>query len=379
MAEDKRKTGPAHRRNILAAGEGPHLFRPIAFRGVEARNRIVVSPMCQYSAREGLPNDWHLVHLGSFAVGGAGIVFTEATAVEPRGRISPACLGLWNEQQRDAFANIVRFVEGQGAVAGIQLGHAGRKASTTPPFEGGRPLPEAGGGWPIVGPAAVPYSEAHAMPHALTPGEIDEVAAVFAHSTRLAREAGFRVVEVHAAHGYLLHSFLSPLSNTRTDDYGGPLAQRARALMQVLDAVRGEWPAELPLFVRVSCSDWVAESGWALAETIELVRLLAARGDVDLIDCSSGGNSPQQRIPVHPGYQVPFAEAVRRETGMATGAVGLIRAPQMAEEILANERADVVVLARVLLDDPRWPLHAARALGVDVPWPKQYARGDIVA
>lgn len=358
------------------ADKTPLLFQPVTFRSVTARNRIMVSPMCQYSAREGVPNDWHMVHLGARAVGGAGIVSTEATAVEPRGRITHWCTGLWNAEQRDAFARIADFVAGQGAVPAIQLGHAGRKASTTRPWEGRRPLAPDEDAWEVLAPSPLPFAEGYAVPQAMTAADLDAVTEAFARSVRLAREAGFRIVEVHAAHGYLLHSFLSPLSNRREDDYGGPLANRARLLLRVLDAVRGEWPHELPLFVRLSCSDWV-EGGWDLTQSVELAKMLAARGDVDLVDCSSGGNHPAQRMPTHPGYQVPFAEAVRREGGLATGAVGMIRSPRMAEEIVANGRADLVLLARMMLDDPHWPLHAARTLGAAIDWPRQYERANI--
>ncbi len=363
-------------RRIAVRSEPPLLFQPITFRSVTARNRIVVSPMCQYSAREGVPGDWHLVHLGARAQGGAGIVFTEATPVEARGRITPWCLGLWNEAQAEVLARIAAFIAGQGAVPAVQLAHAGRKASTRRPWEGGGPLPAGEGGWQPIAPSALPFAPGYAVPTAMTAREIAEVTAAFRSAARLARQAGFRLLELHAAHGYLLHEFLSPLANQRTDGYGGPLEARARLLGEVLDAVRAEWPAELPLWVRLSCTDWV-EGGWALPDTLALARLLRGRGDVDLIDCSSGGTSPAQRLPLHPGYQVPFAEAVRREAGIATGAVGLIRSAQQAEEILANGRADVVLLARMLLDDPHWPLHAARALGWEAPWPKPYERGNI--
>jgi 2,4-dienoyl-CoA reductase-like NADH-dependent reductase (Old Yellow Enzyme family) len=359
-----------------ARSEPPLLFQPVTFRGVTARNRIVVSPMCQYSAREGLPNDWHLVHLGARAAGGAGIVFTEATHVEARGRITPWCLGLWNEAQAQVLARIAAFVAAQGAVPAIQLAHAGRKASTRRPWEGGGPLPADDGAWQPIGPSPVPFGEGYPAPQEMTAGHIAEVTAAFRTAARLARQAGFRLLELHAAHGYLLHSFLSPLSNRRGDAYGGALEGRARLLQEALDAIRTEWPAELPLWVRLSCTDWV-QGGWELPDAVALARLLRARGDVDLIDCSSGGLSPAQRLPLHPGYQVPFAEAIRREAGIATGAVGLIRSPQQAEEILANGRADVVLLARMLLDDPHWPLHAARALGWEGPWPRPYERGNI--
>lgn len=354
----------------------PHLFRPLQLRSVTSRNRIMLSPLCEYSAREGLPNDWHLVHLGARAVGGAGIVFTEATAVEARGRISPACLGLWNDAQRDAFAPIAAFISRQGAIPGIQLGHAGRKASTRVPWEGHGGIPPDQGGWQVVAPSPLPYAPGQLLPKEMTRDDIAEVTGAFASATRRALEAGFRIVEVHCAHGYLLHEFLSPLSNKRQDEYGGSLENRARLLTEVLDAVRGAWPEELPVFVRISATDWV-EGGWDLEQSIQLARLLKARGDVDLMDVSSGGNDPGQQISLVPGYQVPFSEAIRRETGLPTGAVGLIRAAEHAEEILAHGRADLIVMGRMLMAEPHWPLRAAKKLGFDHPWPNQYLRANM--
>jgi 2,4-dienoyl-CoA reductase-like NADH-dependent reductase (Old Yellow Enzyme family) len=333
----------------------------------------MLSPLCEYSAREGLPNDWHLVHLGARAIGGAGIVCTEATAVEPRGRITPACLGLWNDAQRDAFAGIARFVQAQGAVPGIQLAHAGRKASTRPPWEKGTAISPADGGWETIAPSALPYSPGGRAPLEMTARHIAEVVAAFAAAARRALEAGFKLVEVHAAHGYLIHEFLSPLTNRRGDGYGGPLPHRLRLLEEVLDAVRGVWPSSLPLFVRISATDWVP-GGWDLEQSLALARRLRERGDVDLVDCSSGGNDPRQQVPVGPGYQVPFAEAIRREAGIATGAVGLIREPRQAEDILAQGRADVIVMGRMLMAEPHWPLRAAKALGFEHPWPNPYLR-----
>ncbi|MBL8663436.1 MAG: NADH:flavin oxidoreductase/NADH oxidase [Candidatus Odyssella sp.] len=352
------------------------MFRPLALRSVTARNRIMLSPMCQYSAADGVPNAWHLQHLGARAAGGAGIVCTEVTHVEARGRITPHCLGLWNDAQRDAFAPIAAFIASQGAVPAIQLGHAGRKASVARPWDGNRPIAPGAGGWETIGPSALPYG-AFPAPRAMTEDDIGAVVAAFGAAARRAREAGFRLIEVHGAHGYLLHEFLSPLSNARTDRYGGSLENRARLLMQTLDAIRAEWPAELPLAVRLSCTDWVP-GGWDVAESVALARLMKARGDVDFVDCSSGGNDSAQQIPVHPGYQVGFAERVRRDAGIATAAVGLIHSPDMAEEILANGRADLVVLGRTLLGDPMWPLRAAKALKArTVKWPVQYERADI--
>jgi 2,4-dienoyl-CoA reductase-like NADH-dependent reductase (Old Yellow Enzyme family) len=345
-------------------------------RSVTLPNRIMLSPMCQYSATDGLADDWHFVHLGSRATGGAGLVFTEATHVEARGRITLSCLGLWNDRHRDVLARIAGFVAARGAIPAIQLAHAGRKGSITRPWEGSRPLDDQDGGWPVIGPSAVPFAAGHRVPIAMTRADIEQALDAFASAARRAREAGFAVLEIHAAHGYLIHEFLSPLSNHRDDEYGGDRQGRMRFLFEVLDAVRGEWPAAQPLFVRVSCTDWV-EGGWTIEDTIALGRALKARGDVDAIDCSSGGNDPRQQIPRHPGYQVPFAEAVRRETGLATIAVGLIHSPDMAEQILGNGQADLVALGRSLLDDPYWPLHAARTLRARVPWPVQYERGNI--
>lgn len=332
--------------------------------------------MCQYSGCDGMPTDWHFGHLAARAVGGSGLVFTEATNVEPRGRITKYCLGLWNEAQRDAFARIARFVSEQGAVPGIQLAHAGRKASITRPWEGSRPVRVEEGGWQAIAPTLLPYDDRFPAPVAMDVSTIEEVVGAMARAARLAREAGFKVIELHAAHGYLVHQFLSPLTNTRTDAYGGSLTNRARFLMAVLDAVRGEWPDSLPLFVRVSCTDWI-DGGWTLNDTVELARLLKARGDVDVVDCSSGGIDPRQQIPIHPGYQVPFARAVRGSVGIRTAAVGLIHTPDMAEQIVASGDADLVVLGRTLLADPYWPFTAARALGAPIAWPVQYERANI--
>ncbi|MGH7057511.1 MAG: NADH:flavin oxidoreductase/NADH oxidase [Acetobacteraceae bacterium] len=356
--------------------ETPLLFQPITLRSVTARNRIVISPMCQYSATDGLGDDWHIQHLGAKAMGGAGIVFTEATHVSPRGRITPYCLGLWKAEHALFLERVAAIIRRGGAIPGIQLAHAGRKASVARPWDGGKPLPPKDGGWVGVGPSAVPFDGGYTVPEALTVGGIAEIAAQFAASARMAREAGFQVAEIHAAHGYLLSSFLSPLANRRNDAYGGGLAGRSRFLMETVDAVRGAWPAELPLFVRISCSDWTP-GGFTPDEAVGVAKRLAARGDVDLVDCSSGGNSPLQVVPTHPGYQVPFAERVRKEAGIASGAVGLIRRPDHATEILANGRADIVLLARAVLADPAWPMRAAKTLGVRLPWPAQYARGTL--
>ncbi len=310
-------------------------------------------------------------------MGGAGIVITEATHVSAVGRITPNCLGLWNPAHQGLLARLAALIESSGAVPGIQLAHAGRKASCQRPWDGGKPIAPQDGGWVPLAPSAIPMVPGATDPQALTPGQITEIAAQFAASARMARQAGFKLVELHAAHGYLLHSFLSPISNRRNDAYGGDAEGRSRFLMEALDAVRSEWPAELPLWIRLSCTDWMA-GGLSIEDTVALCRRLAARGDVDLIDCSSGGVSGEQVIPsLHPGYQVPFAEAVRHGAGIATGAVGLITEPTHAAEIVANGRADVVLLARALLADPAWPLRAAKAFGVKPPLPPQYLRAGL--
>jgi len=349
------------------------LFTPLKLRDVTFRNRIFVSPMCQYSSVDGMPNEWHHVHLGQFATGGAGLVMVEATGISPEGRISPSDSGLWSEAHADAFAPIASFIESQGAVSGIQLAHAGRKASTEAPWDGGKLVPLSDPrGWTPVAPSALPYHHGEPPPHALTVAELDEVEAQFVRGAHLALRAGFRVIELHMAHGYLLNEFLSPLANRREDDYGGSLENRMRFPLRVARAVRAAWPAALPLFVRISASDW-AEGGWTVDDSVVLARLLKAEG-VDLVDCSSGGVVFHQKIELGPGYQVPFARQVRAEAGIATGAVGLITEPAQADEIITSGAADAVFLARKLLDDPHWPLHAAHALGVDVEWPKQYRR-----
>lgn len=350
-----------------------HLFSPLSQRSVTFRNRVVVSPMCQYSARDGLAAQWHLVHLGALAAGGAGAVVFEATAVEARGRISPCDLGLWNDAQGEALERVVRFVEGQGARACLQLAHAGRKASVNVPWQdGGSPLSEAKGGWKPVAPSALPFTETHAVPESLTESGIEEVVAAFRASARRALGAGFSALEVHAAHGYLLHEFLSPLSNRRTDRWGGSFENRVRLVCEVVKAVRSEWPERLPLWVRLSCTDWV-EGGWTPEETVDLARQLGSFG-VDLMDCSSAGLLPPKGIPVGPGYQVAFAEKVRREAGVMTGAVGLVTAPEQADQVIRSGQADLVLLGRELLRNPHWPLTAAKALGHEGSWPNQYLR-----
>ena len=350
-----------------------HLFSPLKIRDVTFRNRIAVSPMCEYSSEDGFATDWHLVHLGSRAVGGAGLVMTEATSVTPDGRISPCDLGLWKDAHQDPLARIARFVKSQGAVPGIQLAHAGRKASTEVPWRGGLPIsPEEGGWTPIHAPSAIPFAEAHQTPVALSTAAIGDTVKAFATAAGRAREAGFEVVEVHGAHGYLINEFLSPLANRRTDNYGGSLENRARFLREVVEAVRRVWPDRLPLFLRISASDW-AEGGWTLDDSVALATMLGPLG-VDLVDCSSGGTVPYAKIPVAAGYQVPFAEEIRRRTGIATGAVGMITAPMQADQIIRNGQADMVFLARELLRDPYWPLHAATSVHQEVPWPHQYER-----
>jgi len=348
------------------------LFSPIRLRGLECRNRVFVSPMCQYSSRDGMPNDWHLVHLGSRAVGGAGLVMTEATAVNPEGRISPDDLGIWSQAHADALARIAAFIKGQGAAAGVQLAHAGRKASTSAPFKGGTPIARDRGGWQVVAPSAVSFGPAYQEPHALTHEEIRQVVEDFGTAAVRARGAGFDVVEIHAAHGYLLHQFLSPLSNRRDDEYGGSFENRTRAVTEVVRRVRGQWPDGLPLLVRLSATDW-AEGGWTPADTVELSRRLKAEG-ADMIDCSSGGLVPGVKIPAAPGYQSAFAGDIRRTAGIATAAVGLITSPEQAEHVLVSGQADAVLLARELLRNPYWPLMAARRLGGEVRWPPQYER-----
>lgn len=348
------------------------LFEPLILGDVTLRNRIAISPMCEYSAVDGVPNEWHLVHLGSRAVGGAGLVLTEATAVSPEGRISPGDTGLWNDAQQAMWARIAAFIGEQGAVSGIQLAHAGRKASTDVPWRGGKALDGAHGGWTPVAPSAIPFAEDYPHPLALDAAGIRKVVDDFAGATVRAREAGFGLIELHAAHGYLLHAFLSPLSNRRDDEYGGSLANRARLLREIVLAVRAQWPAPKPLVVRVSATDWV-EGGWDIEECVILARWLKHDG-VDLIDCSSGGNVPKADIPVGPGYQVPFAARIRREAGIATGAVGLITEAEQANAILAAGDADLILVGRESLRDPYFPRRAAAALGVDIQAPAQYRR-----
>jgi 2,4-dienoyl-CoA reductase-like NADH-dependent reductase (Old Yellow Enzyme family) len=348
------------------------LFSPLTLRGVTFRNRIFVSPMCQYSCTDGVPGDWHLVHLGSRAVGGAGLVMVEATAVTPEGRISPADTGLWNDAQANAFKRISSVIASQGSIPGIQLAHAGRKASTTPPWEGGHPIKASDGGWQPVAPSLLAFAPGYAVPRELSPAEIENLVMKFAEATGRALEAGFKVVEVHMAHGYLLHEFLSPLSNHRQDEFGGSLEARLKFPLNVAAAVRKVWPDSLPVFVRISATDWM-DGGWDLPQSVVFARRLRETG-IDLIDCSSGGMVPDAKIPAGPGFQVPFSAAIRRDARIATGAVGLITDAHQAEQTLVCGDADAVFLARAMLRDPYWPLHAAQELGVEVPWPVQYER-----
>jgi 2,4-dienoyl-CoA reductase-like NADH-dependent reductase (Old Yellow Enzyme family) len=350
----------------------PHLFSKLRMRDVDFANRIVVSPMCQYSSVDGYANDWHFAHLASRAVGGAALVFTEAAAVTPEGRISPQDLGVWSEKHFEPLERIARFMENQGARAGIQLAHAGRKGSTYRPGAGHGAVPESAGGWRPVAPSAIALSETYAKPDELTIDQIKSLQRAFATAAGRAAAAGFEVIEIHAAHGYLIHEFLSPFSNRRVDAYGGSFENRTRFLRECVEAVRRALSERCPLFVRVSATDWV-EGGWDIDQSVELARLLLSLG-VDLIDCSSGGNLEKAEIPIGPGYQTPFAERIRREANIATAAVGMITAPAQADQIIRNDQADLVLLAREMLRDPYWPMHAAQELEHVAPWPVQYLR-----
>lgn len=349
-----------------------NLFSPLDIRSIRFRNRIGVSPMCQYSCEDGFATDWHLVHLGSRAVGGAALVVAEATAVEARGRISPDDLGLWKDEQIPGLARIAEFIKKQGAVPGIQLAHAGRKASTLAPWKSGKRVDPADGGWQPVAPSAIPFFTEDPAPHELSREEIGDITDAFVASAKRALKAGFELIEIHSAHGYLLHEFLSPISNRRTDEYGGSFENRTRLVLEVARAVRGVWPAELPLFVRISATDWL-EGGWDEDQSVALARLLPVAG-ADLVDCSSGALAPQARIPAAPGFQVRFAERIRKESGILTAAVGLITEPTHASAIIANGQADLILLARQMLRDPYWPLHAAKRLQQPATLPVQYAR-----
>jgi 2,4-dienoyl-CoA reductase-like NADH-dependent reductase (Old Yellow Enzyme family) len=350
-----------------------HLFSPLTIRAITLRNRIAVSPMCQYSCDDGFATDWHLVHLGSRAVGGAGLVMAEATAVTDDGRISPDDLGIWKDEHVAPLARAARFIKAHGAVPGIQLAHAGRKASTAAPWRGGLALTTEQGGWaPIHAPSAIPFAEKYLTPEQLSTTAIEAIVDAFSSAAGRALEAGFELVELHGAHGYLVNEFLSPLANQRSDHYGGSFENRTRFLREIIVAVRRVWPQRLPLFLRISASDW-AEGGWTVADSVTLGTMVGPMG-VDLIDCSSGGVVSYAKIPVGAGYQVPFAQEIRRNAGIATGAVGMITAPMQADQIIRNGQADLVFLAREFLRDPYWPLHAAQALHQDVSWPQQYER-----
>ncbi|SOC80477.1 2,4-dienoyl-CoA reductase [Salinimicrobium sediminis] len=350
----------------------PRLFQPLKIRSVEFKNRIGVSPMCMYSSEDGFANDWHLVHLGSRAVGGAGLVVSEATAVSPEGRISPDDLGIWKDEHIEKLKQITTFLEANGSVPGIQLAHAGRKASTSSPWKGGLLVPKEEGGWKPVAPSAIPFFEDHPDPLKLDSAGIEKVILDFNEAAKRAFLAGFKVVEIHAAHGYLLHEFLSPLSNRRTDEYGGSFENRSRLVLEVVDAIREEWPQELPLFIRISATDW-AQGGWNEEESVKLAKILKERG-VDLVDCSSGGLVSDVIIPVKKKYQVPFSEKIKAEAGIMTAAVGLITTPEEAEEVLQNEQADMIFIGREMLRNPYFPMKAAKHLDFDMDWPNQYQR-----
>jgi 2,4-dienoyl-CoA reductase-like NADH-dependent reductase (Old Yellow Enzyme family) len=351
----------------------PRLFDPLQVRSVTFPNRVFVSPMCEYSSEDGFANDWHLVHLGGRAVGGAGLVFTEATAVTPEGRISPQDLGIWKDDHIPMLARIARFIHDQGSVAGMQLAHAGRKASTFRPWDGSGRIGELDGGWRnVVAPSAIPFADNYPRPIEMTPGMIARAVAAFGAAAGRALKAGFRVIEIHAAHGYLIHEFLSPLSNHRRDEYGGSLENRSRLVVEIATEIRKVWPEELPLFIRISATDWV-DGGWDVDQSVALAQAIKPLG-VDFVDCSTGGNVAGARIPIGPGYQVEFAERVRKEADILTGAVGLITTAAQAEEIVSGGRADAVLLARELLRDPYFPMRAALELGQEITWPAQYLR-----
>lgn len=348
------------------------LFQPLQIRELNIKNRIAVSPMCQYSAEEGVPNNWHLVHLGSRAAGGAGIVICEATSVSPEGRISPGDTGIWNEKQIEAFKPITEFIKSQDSIPAIQIAHAGRKASTHRPWQGYGAVPLDQGGWVPMAPSPIRYSEKYHEPKEMSPADLRMVLEQFAQAAHNALKAGFEIAEIHMAHGYLLSEFLSPLSNQRNDEYGGSIENRMRFPLAVAQEIRKIWPAKWPVFVRISATDWV-EGGWTLEDSIIFARRLKQIG-IDLIDCSSGGVSPQQKITTGPNYQVHLSKGVRKEAGILTGAVGMITQPKQAEAILKNEEADFIFMARELLRHPYWPLHAAKKLNVKIAWPKQYER-----
>jgi len=348
------------------------LFEPLTIKSVTLKNRLVVSPMCQYSSEDGFASDWHLVHLGSRAVGGAALIIQEATAVSPEGRISPGDLGIWKDEHISRLKNIASFIHEQGSLMGVQLAHAGRKASHATPWKGGRLLSTSEGGWQNVAPSAIPFTEGTIAPHELTLDEIEKIVDDFKQATLRSVEVGYDVIEIHAAHGYLIHEFLSPLSNQRNDNYGGSFENRSRFLLQIIKAVKEVWLNDKPLFVRISASDW-AEGGWSIDDSIKLAVILKQTG-VDVIDCSSGGAVKHQKITVGPGYQVPFSDRIRNEAKILTGAVGMIDNAKQAEEILTSGKADLILMAREFLRDPYFPLHAAKQLGDEIKWPIQYER-----
>jgi 2,4-dienoyl-CoA reductase-like NADH-dependent reductase (Old Yellow Enzyme family) len=371
--EDKHDKSSGKEYDSMPESATKGLFDELAIRDVRLANRIAVSPMCQYSCEDGMATDWHLVHLGSRAVGGAALVIAEATAVLPEARISPQDLGIWSDAHIEPLARITRFIHAQGSVAGIQLAHAGRKASTVRPWEGAGKIDERQGGWTdIVAPSAIPFAANYCMPRAASLECIAAIVDAFGKAAERALEAGFRVLEIHSAHGYFLHEFLSPLSNHRTDAYGGSFENRSRIVREVVNKIRRVWPERLPLFIRISATDWV-EGGWDIEQAVELARALRPLG-VDLVDCSSGGNIADAKVPVAPGYQVPFAERIRRDAGILTGAVGMITEARQADDIIRNGQADLVLMAREMLRDPYWPLHAAAQLGKSISWPAQYLR-----
>jgi len=351
------------------------LFAPLSIKSITLRNRITISPMCQYSSEDGFANDWHLVHLGSRAVGGAGLIIQEATAVSPEGRITPADLGLYKDEQIEKLKSITTFIHQQGAVAGIQLAHAGRKASCARPWDGGKQIREAEGGWKTVSASEISFNPDDDSPQILDENGIKKVSADFKAAAKRALIAGYKVIEIHAAHGYLIHQFLSPLSNHRADIYGGSFENRIRLLIEIIKEVQTVWPQTLPLFIRISATDWV-EGGWNIDESVQLSSILKDKG-VDLIDCSSGGLVPHARIPVGPGYQVAFAERIRKETGILTGAVGMITDAQQAETILEKAQADLIIIARASLREPYFALHSSKVLGTDINWPVQYQRAKV--
>ena len=348
------------------------LFSPLKIKDITLKNRIVVSPMCMYSAEDGFANNWHLVHLGSRAVGGSGLIIQEATAVSPEGRITPGDLGLWDDNQIEKLTGIVSFIKEHGAVPGIQVAHAGRKASCASPWQGGHQLKPNEGGWQTVSSSAIPFIPEELSPLELNTDGIQKVISDFKAAAGRAARAGYQVLEIHSAHGYLIHQFLSPLCNFRTDDFGGSFENRTRLLLEIVKAIQTAWPQNLPLFVRLSATDYV-EGGWNADETVQLASILKKNG-VDLIDSSSGGMVPYAKIPFGPGYQVPFAERIKKEAGILTGAVGMITQAMQAEEILSTGQADLILIARASLRDPYFALHAARELGEDIEWPKQYRR-----